>query len=431
MLILKGRPLLVEGSSGLRPKLRTGSTRPISARTVRSCLLCRSLSHPPLQIPRQKPMEQMLSRLAPHRQPSRAVRPRMQPALHRLADAHVFVIHAFAHGDALAIALGCRLAHVVEVKVEDHGAAVNAIGQNEVGVHVSPVKIDHEVGILPEVPCAIALASCRGRRIDSRRNHRTRLQAITILVLDGVLLVLQHAVERLVQMRHVVTAVEIVIDEHLPVAAHRVHATFEKMHRRKIEWREPCCESAQEVGQRRGIGIEVDEDKLHPRLTLHLKLSVLSAIEATDALKLRSAFQRSVEAVAPSVIGAAENRGIAFGLGDDRGGMMTANVVKRAKLTVGGAHDYQRLARELRGYKLSGALQLVNPGNDLPRSAEDILALKARDPVIDVPRSRYGVGLCEWALIVIGKQNVAQRQLHRTSPACSREVMITGASPSS
>src|ERR1035437_1999783 len=119
MLILKGRPLLVEGSSGLRPKLRTGSTRPISGRTVRSCLLCRSLSQLPLQIPRQKPMEQMLSRLAPHRQPSRAVRPRMQPALHRLADAHVFVVYAFAHRDALAIAFCGRFAHVVEIETKD------------------------------------------------------------------------------------------------------------------------------------------------------------------------------------------------------------------------------------------------------------------------------------------------------------------------
>ena len=62
-------------------------------------------SQPALQIPRQQPVKQMLAGLAPHRQPSRAVRPRMQSALHRLADPDVLVVHPLADGDALPIAL--------------------------------------------------------------------------------------------------------------------------------------------------------------------------------------------------------------------------------------------------------------------------------------------------------------------------------------
>src|ERR1017187_3981275 len=109
--------------------------------------------------------------------------------------------------------------------------------------------------------------------------------------------------------------------------------------------------------------------------------------------------------------------------------MMTADIVESAKMAVDGAHDDQRFARKLRGYKLSGTLKLINACHHLPGSAEHLLSFNAGDALIDVPGGRYGVGVCERGLIVIGKQNVAQRQFHRTSPACSREAMITGESP--
>ena len=50
----------------------------------------------------------------------------------------------------------------------------------------------HEIWILPEVPGAIAPSRCSGRCIFVGRNHWTRLQAITILVFDGVLLVIEN-----------------------------------------------------------------------------------------------------------------------------------------------------------------------------------------------------------------------------------------------
>ena len=81
--------------------------------------------------------KQMLSRFAPHGQASCAIGPRMQSALHGFADAHVFIIHPLADRDTLAIALGRGLAHVVEVEIEDDLAAIDSVGQHQVGVHVA------------------------------------------------------------------------------------------------------------------------------------------------------------------------------------------------------------------------------------------------------------------------------------------------------
>src|SRR5664279_3133477 len=329
----------------------------------------------------------------------------MQAALYRLADSHVFVVYAFAHGNTLAIAFCSRFADVVKVEIEDHCAAVNSVRQHEVGVHVSLVEVDHEVGILPEVPRTISLARGRCRGIDSGRNHRTRLQAVPVFVLDGVLLVIEHAVERLVQMRHVVSAIEVVVDKHLPVALQRVHAALEEMQVREVERGDAAYQPAEKVGKRSGLGIEIDEDKLLPRAYLYRNQSVLGAIESANTFELRSAFQCAVESIAPTVIRAAKNCSIARSFGDDRRRMMAADVVESAKLAIGGADDDERFASELGGYKLSRTLQLIDAGDHLPSPAEDILLLELCDPLIDIPRGGNGVGLCERTLIVVGKQD--------------------------
>src|SRR5271166_219835 len=397
---------------------------------ARSPKICGNLQAA-LEIPGQQPMEQTLARFATDREAPCAVGSRMQAALHRLANPHILVIHAFAYGDALAIAFGGRIADIVEVEIEDHFAAIYAFGQHEVRVHVSPVKIDHKVGILPEVPRTISLARGRCRGIDSGRNHRTRLQAVPIFVLDGVLLVLEHAVECLVQMRHVVSAIEVVIDKHLPVAPQRVHAALEEMQMREVERGDAAYQPAEKVGKRSGLRIEIHKDELLPRRDLHGHQTVLGAIEVAHAFKLRSAFQRAVESVAPAVIRAAEKCGIALNFGDYRRRVMTADIVEGTKLAVGGAHDDKRLAGEVRGDKLSGAPQLVKTGNDLPGSAEHTLLLETCDPLIDIPCRGNRVRLCEWTLVVVGIEDFAQRQLHRASPGCSREAMVTGSSPAS
>ena len=211
-------------------------------------------------------------------------------------------------------------------------------------------------------------------------------------------------------MRDVVSAVEIVIDEHLPVASHRVHAALEEMQSRKFKRRHPRTSPPRKSSERRSMRIEIDEDELLPRRALNGDQPVLRAIETAHAFKLRCALQRAVESVAPAVIGTTKNRRIARSFCDHGRRMMPANVVKSAQLAVGRAHDDQWLACKLRRDKLSGPLQLVNSRHHLPRSAEDVLPLEFARSAHPHTMARVWCEPLQRALIVVGMQDFAQRQ---------------------
>src|SRR5205809_6533670 len=117
-------------------------------------------------------MEQMLSCLTAHRESPRAVRPRLQPALHRLADIQIFLLNAITHGNTLLVVLALSVAHVGQVEIENYVAVVNVDWEYQDRVHVAFVAIDHQIWILPEVPGSIALAGRAGRGISVGRDHR-------------------------------------------------------------------------------------------------------------------------------------------------------------------------------------------------------------------------------------------------------------------
>ena len=83
----------------------------------------------------------------------------------------------------------------------------------------------------------VAASSVRG-------DHRTRLQAVAIFILDGVLLVVENAVQSLVQVGHVVAAVEIVVDKDFPVAGDVVDPAIEVMQLGKPERRAALHQTA-------------------------------------------------------------------------------------------------------------------------------------------------------------------------------------------
>src|SRR5208283_2734867 len=132
-------------------------------------------------------------------------------------------------------------------------------------------------------------------------------------------------------MRHVISPVEVVIDEHFPVAIQRVRSALEKMQPANTQWLNPPNQSAKKISERRGIRIEIDEDKLLPRTGLNGNEPVPRVIEAAHALKFRSTLERAVEPVAPAVVGTTKNTGSTLGFGDDRCSMVSAQVVERAK----------------------------------------------------------------------------------------------------
>ena len=105
-------------------------------------------------------VEEMLAGFAADRQPPGHVSARAEPALHGIADGHIFVLDFFADGDAFFMTGFGGGAGVGEVIVENYRAAIYAERQHQIGVHHAFVGVDHEVGILPK----IKRAALPGRR---------------------------------------------------------------------------------------------------------------------------------------------------------------------------------------------------------------------------------------------------------------------------
>ena len=118
----------------------------------------------------------------------------------------------------LLVVFAAGVADVAKIKIENHAAMIDVDRDDQIRVHVSVVAVDHEVGMLPEIPGAVAFAGGAGRGVRVGGDHGTGLQTVTVFILNGVLLVIENRIQTFVQMRHVVSAVEVVIDKNLPVA---------------------------------------------------------------------------------------------------------------------------------------------------------------------------------------------------------------------
>src|SRR6266480_3347377 len=116
-------------------------------------------------------MEQMLSCLTAHRESPRAVRPRLQPALHRLANIQILTLDAITDGNTLLVVLALSFTQICKEKIKNHMAMVDVDWEHQDRVHVALVAVNHQIRILPEVPGAIALAGRAGRGISIGRNH--------------------------------------------------------------------------------------------------------------------------------------------------------------------------------------------------------------------------------------------------------------------
>jgi len=73
-------------------------------------------------------MEEVLAGLAANGQAAGAIGTGFQAALHRLADAQVFILDASTDGDALLVVLAAGVAHVGEIEVEDDAAVIDIDG---------------------------------------------------------------------------------------------------------------------------------------------------------------------------------------------------------------------------------------------------------------------------------------------------------------
>src|SRR5581483_11640870 len=191
--------------------------------------------------------------------------------------------------------------------------------------------IDHQVWILPEVPGAVSLSSVRDACVGRLGDYRTGLQAISVFIFDRVLLVIEHAVEPFVQMRDVVSAVQVIVNEHLPITRDIVCPRREISEVCESERSNSPDQTAQKVRERFRPRIEVNEYEVLPGLHPDRYQPVGAALEVLHSVEFRHALQRTIQPVIPAVIRAPQNLCLAAWLSHDGRGMMSTYVIERAQ----------------------------------------------------------------------------------------------------
>src|SRR6185369_3495214 len=132
------------------------------------------------------------------------------------------------HRDTREVACARVLTHHIrKVKIEDHLSLVYTTRHHQVCIHDTVVPVDHEVWIDPIVERAVACSDCTGLRFRAGADDRAPLQTMVRAVFDRVVAVVEYAVETLVQIRYVITAVEIVVDKHFPVTVKMIMTPLE------------------------------------------------------------------------------------------------------------------------------------------------------------------------------------------------------------
>src|SRR5579871_3410532 len=115
-------------------------------------------------------------------------------------------------------------------------------------------------------------------------------------------------------MRNVIAAIEVVVDEHLPVAMNVVGAAIEIVQLADAQRRDSLDQASEKFRQRPGMAVEIDEDKTFPGFDANRYQPVLPAIEILHAFELRHAFQGAIESIIPSVIRTMQQRRHSAGL---------------------------------------------------------------------------------------------------------------------
>ena len=144
--------------------------------------------------------------------------------------------------------------------------------------------------------------------------------------------------------------------------------------------------------QRRRVGVEVEEDEALPRLAADRRQAVVGEAEVVEVLGVLRPDELAIEVVDPGVVWALEADGCAARLLDDGRPPMAADVVERPELASAAADDEERLAVELGQEVGPGIGRLVDPADDDPVAAQDVLALPVEDRRVVVRPARAGGG---------------------------------------
>jgi len=361
----------------------------------------------------EQAMEKVFAGFAADGEASGHVGAGVEAALHGIADSHVFVLNFFADGDALTIVRFGGGADVSEVVIEDYGALIDAERDDQIGVHDAFVGVDHEVGIEPEIEGATLTRGSNAGGGLGVGGERAGLQAGALEIFDGVLGVFDDAAQAFVGVRDVIAAVEIVVDVDFPVAIQGIGAAIEVSELlRELQWGNEFRDGGEELAQRRGLRIEIDEDEIFPGVDVDRHETILRAVEIADTVEFDHAFQGSVDAVGPAMIGAAKLFGAAVGFWDDGGGVMAADVVEGAELRVVAADDDDGLAGDVGGKERAVFANLIEAAGDLPAFSEDGREFQFVNARVAIPGRGDGRGLLQRIGGIIQAQDFADALVH-------------------
>ena len=141
---------------------------------------------------------------------------------------------------------------------------------------------------------------------------------------------------------------------------------------------------AERLGERRRLGIRVDEDERPPGVDRAGRRPSSAASKLGLAVGARRRAERAVELVRPGVVGALERLAPALALADERAAV-AADVQERAQLGVLAADDDDRDPARVAGEERTRLGDLVGAAGVLPGSPEDPLALEPQDGRVGVP----------------------------------------------
>ena len=193
-----------------------------------------------------------------------------------------------------------------------------------------------------------------------------------------------------------VVALEEVLDADLPVAGVLVRlgprVEAERGHVDAVGLEE-VGQLAEMVGERRRVGIRVDEDERPPRVDRHRGETEAGRVEPGLAFRAGRASQRTVEAVGPGVVRALDRLAARVAVAEEVP-TVAADVDEAAELVVPAAREEDGKRPGPGRRQLPRLGDLVEPGGVLPRAREDPLLLEAEDGRVRVPvvRKRSGSG---------------------------------------
>src|SRR5580704_5023655 len=221
----------------------------------------------------------------------------------------------------------------VEKPFEDGESFVVGERHDQICVEIVWINVEHETGKNPKIESFLKAGAWRietfGFVFRFHRSNRRELLGIVAIGVGAILRVIDFAHEPGMRDGDVV-ALEIVVNVHLPIAIDDVVAALDGLQALELEAARLFGNFAEICGERLGVGIEIDEDKLFPGFETQRKHAHGAAVEEFHTFNVRCADQSPVKRVRPPVIATTENILAAAAL-RDRPGAMATDVAERAQ----------------------------------------------------------------------------------------------------